>query len=230
MRKQQIGQPLITLRQHQVMFRDDVDVRPAKFGDILQVEDIGLVRKGAGDPLPGQVVAGRVGIDQMLEEPAGTGLPADAPPMHRIGGQIHPRVVVEIACLSQGRDKLVDAGHTGLAIGDIGGQFGIIFAGIKTGLVGFNIRPDALGMGQIEPLPVIAPGQFLNEFLSLFRVRDRGERGIADLVEAEDAMPDIGRQAGYSAIEMVATGGIGARVDGGKRCFGCGAATSGNVG
>ena len=67
-------------------------------------------------------------------------------------------MVVKIACLDERRDELVDAGDAGFASGDIRRQLGIILGGVETGLVGFDIGPDALRIRQIDTLPVIAPG------------------------------------------------------------------------
>ena len=85
-------------------------------------------------------------------------------------------------------------------------------------------------MRQIEPLPVIAPGKFLDEFLGLLGITDRGKRGVAHLVKAENAVPDIGRQPGHRAIEMIAACSVGARIDGGQRRLRGGAASCGDVG
>ena len=104
--------------------------------------------------------------------------------MHRIGRQIHTCVVVKIARLDKRRDKLVDAGDAGFAGSDIRRQVGVIFGGVESGLVGFDICPDAFRMRQIDALPVIAPGQLLNEFLRLFGISDRCQGSIAHLVEA----------------------------------------------
>ena len=112
--------------------------------------------------------------------------------MHRIGRQIHAGVVVKIARLDKRRDELVNAGDAGFAGGDIRRQLGIIFGGVEPGLVGFDIGPDALRMRQIDPLPVIAPGQLLNEFLRLFRITYGCQRRVAHLVEAQNAVADIG--------------------------------------
>ena len=55
---------------------------------VAAVEEVGLVAEGAGHPLPAQMVAGRVAIQQVLQEPVGSGFPVHPSPVHEPGG--HP--------------------------------------------------------------------------------------------------------------------------------------------
>ena len=89
------------------------------FRDIVEIEDIGLFRKGAGHPLPGQIVACRIGVQKMFKKPGRASLPAHTPPMYDIGRKIHAGVIVQIACLIEHGDELVEAGHAGLRVDDI---------------------------------------------------------------------------------------------------------------
>lgn len=84
---------------------------------VCAVEEVGLVAEAAGHPLPAEVVAGRVPIEQVAQEPLGAGLPADPPPVHDIRRQPHPGVVVEPAGLVQLLDESIHAGQAGLTVG-----------------------------------------------------------------------------------------------------------------
>ena len=55
-------------------------------GEIFFVKKIGLVAKRAGHPLPRQIIAGGVTVEQVLQKPAGSCLPGHMTPMHEIGG------------------------------------------------------------------------------------------------------------------------------------------------
>ena len=67
-----------------------------KPGEIFFVKKIRLVAKRAGHPLPRQIIAGRVTIEQVLQKPACSRLPGHMAPMDEIGSQPHPGMIVQI--------------------------------------------------------------------------------------------------------------------------------------
>ena len=93
---------------------------------VFGVEQIGLVAASARHPLPAQVVAGQIAVKQMRHQPVGARAPVDAPHMHHIAGQPHAGVVVQRAGGIQRAHGLVDDGHAGAGLPDVGWQLGCI--------------------------------------------------------------------------------------------------------
>ena len=152
----------------------------------------------------------------MFKEPAGAGLPGNTAPVHDVCRKIHTGMVVKVTGFHQHGGKLVDAGDARFGFRNVTGQFLFILAGIESRLVGLDVIPDPVGMREIYPLPVIPPGKLLNKFLGFARIAHGGDGMIANLVKAQDPMPDVGRKAGHGPIEMVAAGGIGMRINFGQ--------------
>ena len=125
---------------------------------IFAIEEVGFGREGGGNPLPREIVAGGVAIEEVLEEPVCTGLPAYAEPMGEVGGEPHAGMVVEISGGGKFSGKGVDAAEGGGAGGDCFGDFGAEVAGGEAGFGGFAILPDAVADLEVDPLPVVSPG------------------------------------------------------------------------
>ena len=92
-------------------------------------------------------------------------------------------------------------------------MFAVIF-GLPAGLVFLAVLPDAGTPAEVEPLPVIPPGQFRDELRNLRPRADFRKCMLPDLFKRENAVADIRRQMGYRATEQVAGGGVARRLNG----------------
>ena len=81
-----------------------------------------MFEKVLATPLPGEVIAGRVPVQEVLEETACAGLPPDAPKVNDVGGEPHAGVVVEVAGGLKADHKGVHAGEGDGGAGEAGGQ------------------------------------------------------------------------------------------------------------
>ena len=135
-------------------------------------------------------------------------------------------MIVQIAGFQQCRDKGVDAGNTGCAPRNVGWQIIGVVTGDKAGFISLDIHPDGIRAGDVKPLPIVTPGQFLNEFFRLLRRCHGVKRVITHLIQCQHPMPDIGGQPGNSAIKMVAGGGILLWIDCRKKRQRCRPATN----
>ncbi len=124
---------------------------------IFAIEEVGFGREGGGNPLPGEIVAGGVAIEEVVEEPLRTGLPTYAEPMREVGGDPHAGVVVEISGGGEFSGKGVDAAQGSGTGDDCFGDFGAEVAGGEAGFWGFAILPDGVADLEVDSLPVVAP-------------------------------------------------------------------------
>ena len=68
-----------------VIHRVAINGIAAVLPNIVEIEDIGLMTKGARNPLPRKIVRREVGIEQVRHEPVGARLPFHSPEVHEIG-------------------------------------------------------------------------------------------------------------------------------------------------
>ena len=122
--------------------------------------------EAAGHPLPAEVVAGGIAIEQVPQEPARPGLPAHASPVHHVGRQPHAGVVVQPARAHQLCREGIDAGQAGGGGRQVRGEVGGVGLGRVAGLQRFAIIPDAVAPLAPEPLPVIAPAELGDQLLA----------------------------------------------------------------
>ena len=99
-------------------------------------------------------------------EPAGPHLPAQPPPVDPVARQPQPGVVVEPAGTHQLVHEGVDAGEARAGVGQIGGQGGGVGLGGPAGLEGFAALVHPFAPLAPEPLPVITPGELLDQLLA----------------------------------------------------------------
>lgn len=90
--------------------------------EVVAVEEIRLVAEAAGHPLPAEVIAGGIAIEQVLQEPIGTRFPVNASPVHDIGRHPHAGVVVQPSGFHQFLLETIHAGQTGAAGADVVGE------------------------------------------------------------------------------------------------------------
>ena len=192
--------------------------------EVAAIEEVGLVAEAAGHPLPTEVVAGRIAIQQEAQEPLRSGLPAHPAPVHHIGRQPHAGVVVQPAGAVQFGDERIHAGQTGAALGDVGRQLLPIGPGLVAGFEFFLIAPDAITQLLPETLPVVAPAEFVDQFFAALTATGAGEHGIAHLRQAEHAMADVRREAGDWSVEEIAPFGVTLRLDACQQLLGPAAA------
>ena len=93
-----------------------VPVRRGVARHVVGVEQVGLVAAGASHPLPAEVVAGEIAIEQVRHEPVGTRAPMHVPQVHHIACQPHAGVVVQVTGRVQRMAERVDAGQPGGAL------------------------------------------------------------------------------------------------------------------
>ena len=186
---------------------------------IFAIEYISLVCKGRGYPLPGEVITGRVAVNQVLQKPSGTGLPPDFPPVDDIRGKPHASMIMQIASFSQLAREAVHARQFGRALDDICGQLGKVIARSIACFIGFAVLPDAIAELHVEPLPVVAPCQFVDELGGLLGLIDSMQSIIAYLRQCKDTVAKIGGQPGHIAGQEVAVSLIDPRVYQSEGCF-----------
>ncbi len=125
---------------------------------VFAIEEVGFGREGGGNPLPGEIVAGGVAIEEVLEEPVCPGLPAYAEPVGEVSGEPHASVVVKISGGGKFLGKGVDAAEGGGAGSDGFGKVRAEVGGREAGLGSFAILPDAVADLEVDTLPVVSPG------------------------------------------------------------------------
>lgn len=179
---------------------------------VVGVEKIGLGAGGARNPLPAQMVAGQVAVEQVRIQPVGTGAPVDPAQMHHIARQPHARVVVQVAGGIEGAHGGVDHRHACAGLAHIGWQ------DRRIGLVGQRAavqRPeDAFAAVLPHMAEVGAPAEFEHEpvlGIEWLLRRDHSRR----LGQLHEAMGDVGREPGHRAVKGVARAGVVAGTHGG---------------
>ncbi len=180
---------------------------------IFAIEEVGRAGKSRGDPLPGEVVACRIAIDQVPEEPSRPRLPAHLTPVNDVGGKPKPNVIVEITRLLKVFTEAVHADEGRASGRDVGGEQVCVLAGREPRFVGFLVVPDAIAKFGIESLPVVAPGELVDELACLSWLLRLLECVVADLRKRQDAMAEIGREPGDVARDEVARTRIRLRLD-----------------
>lgn len=93
-----------------------------ELGDVRGVEQVGLAAAGASHPLPAQVVAGEVAVEQVAQHPLCAAVPMHLAQVHQVAGQPHAGVVVHVPCLIQLSHGPVDGRNAGGGCGDISGH------------------------------------------------------------------------------------------------------------
>ena len=168
--------------------------------EVLAIKKVGLGREAAGHPLPGEVIARRITIDEVGEKPVGPGPPGDAADMHEPARQPHPFVVVQPAGLVEPVDEGVDAGHAGGGLEDIGRHM-ITDRGPRRRRRRLERFGDPVAQGRVNLPPVIPPAELRYELLS--GGTGPRDRRVSDLGKGEDAVADPGREPGDGAVDMV---------------------------
>jgi len=162
-------------------------------------------------PLPGEVVRGVVAVEEVGEEPAGTGLPGDATEVDDVRGNPHACVVVEIAGFAELDCERVDTRQSGVSGGDVLRElFGVVVRR-EASFVRFKVAPHAVAEEEIQPLVVITPRQLGEQLLDGGGIVS-GDGGVADFSKGKQAVADVGGEAGYAAVEVAAGGGVAGEI------------------
>ena len=153
-------------------------------------EEVGLMAEGAGHPLPAQMVAGRIAIQQVLQEPVGSGTSAP---------------------VASARTDVSTCGHGGAASRSlpvdrgshpcrpaqcslpIDRQLPGIGQAVITRFERFLIVMDAIPQIEPHPLPEVPPAEVDDRLSALIEVADPCKKRIAHLHEGQHAMTDVGR-------------------------------------
>ena len=192
---------------------------------VAAVEEVRLVAEAAGDPLPAEVVAGGIAVQQVFQEPVGPRFPVHPAPVHQIGRHPHPRVVVEPAAVHQIVSESIHAGQSGAAFAQVVGKVPAVTGGIVPGLQLLLTLKDGAAEIDPHPLPEITPTQFIDQLAAvvpaLAAIPQLGKDHLSDLRQGENAMANPGGQAGDSTLEMVAAASIALGIHPLQLAFGC---------
>ena len=188
------------------------EIPPAVPLQVVAVEKVGLVAEGAGDPLPTQMVAGGISIKQMLKEPVRAGFPMHVSPMHEPCGHPHPSVVMQPARADEFLAKSIHAGQACAAIADVVRQLSAVTGRAVPGFELFLVVVDAITQLLPHALPKIAPAQLIDQLAAVIAVADALKHRIAHLRQGENAVADVGRQAGDGAVEVITAAGVPLRI------------------
>ena len=181
--------------------------------EVAPVEEVGLVAEAAGHPLPAEVIAGGIAVDQMLEKPVRSGFPMHATPVHHVGGHPHAGVIVQPARGDQLVLEGVHAGQVGAAITDVLRKVSLVGRRVVSGLEILLAVINAVTKVGPHPLPEVTPTQLIDQFRAVVPVADALEHGVSHFAEREHAVADVGGEAGHRTPEMVAAFGVTTGID-----------------
>ncbi len=181
-----------------------------KFRHVLGIEPIGLAAARATHPLPAQVVARHIAIQQQAIHPVGTRTPMHLAQVHQIAGQPQPRMVVQVARGVEGLNGAIDHGQAR------GGSGHILGDGLQQGHVGqragVQVRQNAVAQMGMHVLEILAPAQLVEE-LVLHRQAMPTMQKLGHLWHRQQAMGEVGRKLRHRAIEVVSGLGVAVGVN-----------------
>ena len=90
--------------------------------DVVCIEKLRLAAAGASYPLPTEVVAGEITVEQVTVKPVCRNPPVHLTNMHDVAGQPHTGMVMQIARGVQGAHRHIDNRHTCSGLSNIGRQ------------------------------------------------------------------------------------------------------------
>ena len=175
---------------------------------IVAIEKVGLVAKGAGDPLPTQMVTGWISIEQVLEEPICAGFPMHMSPVHQPCGHPHPGVVMEPARADQFIPKSIHAGQACAAITDVVWEFPSVADRAVAGFELFLVIVDAITEVLPHALPKVAPAQLIDQLAPVIAFANALKHHIPDLRKGKNTVANVWRQTGDGAVEVIAAAGV----------------------
>ena len=177
-------------------------------GHIVGIEQVRLAAASARHPLPAQMVAGEIAIEQMPVEPVSPNAPVHFPDVHHITGQPHAGMVVQITRVVERAHRHVDHRYAGGCLTNISGQKPVI-AGIgqRTLTQGSQDLPSPKMPDMAKVFP---PAEFENEFV-LHIQRVPGIHRSQHLGQAHHAVGDIGRKTRNGTLQRVAAARVIAR-------------------
>ncbi len=184
---------------------DAVPVWRRVFGHIVGVEQIGLGARRACHPLPGEMVAAQIAVEQVRDHPVGTRAPVHFANVHEVGRQPHPRVVVQIAGRVERARRLVDDRHAGGTGPHVFGHGGAI-RGIGQG-AGVQRFQNALAVVPPGMAEEGAPAQLMHQLVGQ-RQAMRGAQRVDHLGQRQQSVRQVWRQPGDRAVQMVAAARI----------------------
>ena len=193
---------------------------------IVAIEKVGLVAEGAGDPLPTQMVAGGISIEQMLEEPIRAGFPMHMSPVHQPCGHPHPGVVMEPARADQFLPKSIHAGQACAAITDVVWELSSVAGRAVAGFELFLVVVDAITEVLPHALPKVAPAQLIDQLAPVIAFADALKHRIPHLRKGENTVANVRRQTGYGAVEVIAAAGVPLYIHFLDLLFGCSPTTT----
>ena len=169
--------------------------------DIVGIEQVRLAAAGARHPLPTQVVAGDVAIQQMAVHPLGTNTPMHFAQVHQITGQPQAGMVVDIAVEIQLPNGLVDSWHARGSQAHILGQalaVGLIRQDTIVKIVAYVVAQQFMNM-----LEILAPSQLENE-LVLHPHAVHLVNMVGHIGHGQQAVCEVGRQHADRPLNVVA--------------------------
>ena len=202
------------------------EIPPAVALQVVAVEKVGLVAEGAGDPLPTQMVAGGITIEQMLKEPVRAGFPMHVSPMHEPCGHPHPSVVVKPARADQLLAKSIHAGQACAAITDVVWELSSVAGRAVAGFELFLVVVDAITEVLPHALPKVAPAQLIDQLAPVIAFADALKHRIPHLRKGKNTVANVRRQTGYGAVEVIAAAGVPLYIHFLDLLFGCSPTTT----
>ena len=156
---------------------------------IFCIEQVWLGAAGAGHPLPAEVIAGQVTIEQVAIKPIGPCAPMDLAQMHHVTGQPHAGMVVHAACVIKAANGHVNGVHTRLGLANvIGDRPAVVMVGQWAAVQGseYRVTPVLPNMPEVR-----TPSEFKNKFVLLVEVVAFAHPFI-NLTQADKAVGDVG--------------------------------------
>ena len=200
---------------------DGVRAVPGGWGitsHVIGIEKIGFGAAGAGNPLPAQMIACQVAVQQMGVKPVCTRPPVHFTHMDEIARQPHARMVVQHSGGIERSDRLIDHRNAGASLSDIvgyGGQVGIVRQQPVVQGAKDRVAPVLPDMPEIRS-PAELEDKLVLDVQRLARVHASQHIG-----ERDNAVSDVGRQAADRAVKRVSSARIGRRPHCGDACPGC---------
>ena len=181
---------------------------------IFSIEQIRLAGKRARHPLPAQVVARQVTVEQVAVQPISPGAPMHLAQMHHVAGQPHTRVVVQITRGVQGAHGVVNRGYTGTAFANVWRQHGgVVAVPRRLAMHVLQNRITAVSRAAPDMVKKFTPAKFKHQLVVKLQ-RMALANAACRICQGQDAVGQIGGQTRHRPIQSIAGARIDCRVDG----------------
>ena len=156
---------------------------------IFCIEQVWLGAAGACHPLPAEVIAGQVTIEQVAIKPIGPCAPMDLAQMHHVTGQPHAGMVVHAAAVIKAANGHVNGVHTRLGLMNvIGDRPAVVMVGQWAAVQGseYRVTPVLPNMPEVR-----TPSKLKDKFVLLLEVVALGHPFV-NFTQADKPVGDVG--------------------------------------